>query len=260
MQYKNFWKKVSLFTELPLVKKSGGAFKLFDDAHECLGVSYQTADNWINEAIPQKKTLGKFARALNAAFQTVTPIDEKMLSDETSEMAFARALGAAEQEAKDALLSITMKKDGGHPLDNFWFKDIDLARRTLNRFSGSYEVRTPSSRGHHRSLVVDSISSQSGRHCIVANLTVPSGTDEPFKYDGVVCQRGSLFYWIFRQKEEAAFSDFIFMITDRFDIGRNPAANGTLITMGQKKPIPIMEQISVNRLTTSSKRAPARKA
>jgi hypothetical protein len=269
MIYERFWLKMSLLVQLRLEKKSGGTFKMFDDAQNCLGVPYQTANNWAKGSIPRKEKVRKAAEALNVAFKNSTTITESTLSDETSEYEFARALGVSDREAQDALLSVSMNSDGKHPLDDFWFSE-ERAKGMLRLLGGSYEIRNmPGSRSgsakrRHRALEISGTSSRDGRYCVVASLAVPSITppsdhEESFKYDGVVCERSGLWYWIFRQTGES-LNDYIFMITDRFDVGgRDPVAKGTLITMGQKLLLPIMQRISVNRVDSASqkKRRPA---
>jgi hypothetical protein len=243
---------------LNLQKSDGEPFKIFDDAEECLGVPYATAWNWIeNEATPRKGTLQKVVRGLNQAFSPKPVLTLVSLSDDTSVESFAAALGADHTEIADAVLSVEFKNQGLSPTHRLAFNERRLARSALSRIEGTYQItreeftagRKRRSRSH-LNLTVANILNLDSQYYIHAALVVPAEQGEAYRYAGIVRERSGLLFWVFAQND-VMLADFIFMVSERLQPknGNEILARGSMITMGQDGPEPMMSSIQIRRMS-----------
>jgi hypothetical protein len=254
--YKEFWRKIAIMVKVNLVKRDGSPFKIFDDASFCLGVPYQTAWNWItHDAYPRKHTLLKVVTALNENFLIYPPATLELLSDDTSIKQFAIALGAVPEEVENAILSVQLEDDGRTPMHWFAFERYEAARIFLSRIRGDYQI-TRQDISHRKDrktdveLNINNITTFHSRHYVYARLVVYAEMGDNFRYDGFICERSGLLYWMFSQTG-VMLSDFIFIVSDRIVPGNGADAftAGTMITMGQHRPAPTTSKIEIRRLT-----------
>ena len=251
MSYTDFWRKIAAMIKISLYKRDGQPFKIFADSGECLGVPYQTSWNWVmRQATPQKKTVQKVLQALNESFDICPPLTLDDLDDKTTAHEFCVRLGGDVDETDGAVLST---HSAISPLHRFGYESSDQARELLSRIRGSYVVdRTYRERRTNENdklrLSVDALVSVDKRHFIHATMEVPSEYGESYQYDGNVCERSGLMYWVFSQKN-VELHDFAFMITDRIYVrgGGRFQARGKMITMGQAQPAPFSSNIVIQR-------------
>jgi hypothetical protein len=257
--YETFWKKIALMVKINIKKRDGGLFKIFDDSSDCLGVSYQTSWNWIrHSATPREGTLRRVVNALNQSFDINPPATLNLLEDGTSVEKFGAALGGEAQEIADAVVSAEFEADNRGPFRRFTFPDRRTAELVLSRISGEYLVdreivsnRTALARAK-LDLSIKNVLTVDRRYYIYTTLIVPSDQGTAYHYDGVICERSGLMYWIFSQSG-VMLDDFIFMISDKLNTGHksNAAARGKMITMSESAPGTIMSMVTIQRKTQS---------
>jgi hypothetical protein len=255
-----FWRKVAIMVKLNLQKSDASPFRIFDDSEDCLGVPYATAWNWIvHKAKPRKATLAKVLKNLNTAFAPSPSLTLQSLSDETSVAIFAAALGADRSEIADAVLSVEFESGGLSPTHRLAFDARQSARTALSRIEGNYQIIRDDVSSNarrrlrtHLALSVGNILSLNTQHYIHATLVVPSGLGEHYHYAGIVRERSGLLYWVFAQSG-VMLDDFVFMISERLQPkdGSDILARGSMITMGQDGPQPMMSNIQIRRTSPS---------
>ncbi|HEX8310434.1 MAG TPA: hypothetical protein VF614_03885, partial [Chthoniobacteraceae bacterium] len=245
MAYTELWRKIAIMVKLNLYKADGEPFRIFRDSEECLGVPYQTSWNWIlNKAKPQADTVQRVVNALNEQFAISPPLAAEQLNDRTSAYDFGIALGAPAHEVAGAVLAT---HDDSNPLQRFAFDDRAQAWDVQSRLSGSYIVERVTGRTREHDvleLCIDTVLPIDDRFFIHATLEIPADRGHSYLYNGVVCERSGLMYWVFSQKN-VELHDFLFMVTDRIYVsGSNKfTAKGTMTTMGQSRPAPISASV-----------------
>ena len=249
MPYTELWRKITTMVKLNLYKADSEPFRIFFDSQDCLGVSYQTSWNWINKrATPQKASVSRIVKALNQSFTLKRPLTDEDLDDRTTAYEFGIALGAPAREVEGAVLAT---RDDANPLQRFAFDDRERAWDVQSRLSGTYVVERTMGRTKERDtlkLCIDTVLPIDDRFVIHATLEVPAEQGRSYVYNGVVCERSGLMYWVFSQKN-VELHDFLFMITDRiYAAGKNKfTAEGMMITMGQSRPAPVSASVMIRR-------------
>lgn len=262
LNYRQFWKKLHLLRALQVPTRYGYRFKLQDETPECIGVSYPAATAWIKrrgqKSIPQRKTIDyKVVPTMREAFDTNgVAIDARFLSDSTPLRTFALAFGADPDDAEDGILSVEIEQREANPLQDFAFADRKTAREHLEAIRGLYKItRTNINDDGSREVLqmimsVMNVVAIGDFFYIWARAFVPSGRPTPFEYEGILCDKRHLQYWIFTQVgDKTDRRDFIFMVNDRRDFDdHNAHAAGALVTMAQRTHTSRLAKVVLDRV------------
>jgi hypothetical protein len=164
-------------------------------------------------------------------------------------------------EVAGALASVRVGVEGLGPVYSFGFDRADLAREFMKRIHGYYEIvreSTTPKRAHLCSVLslrIGKIVADDHQYYVLATLEVPAEGGYNFQYKGLVCQRSNLMYWMFSQ-DGVFLDDLIFIVSERLSADQTGdlCVHGSMITMGQVRPEPIMSTISIRRAKSKALR------